>query len=89
MVVVVIWLVCFCKVQFRPESCVSFQLKAESTKDEVAFTDCSGIAVEWLGRLGCFPSILNMASDCKHSFLFPFGNMSFTEKYSTETRLQH
>lgn len=45
-VVVGIWLVCFCKVQFRTESCVSFQLKGESTKDEVAFTDCSGIAVE-------------------------------------------
>ena len=48
----------------------------------------AGIAAEEIGRIGFFP-ILNMASGFKHNFLLPFGNMSFTEEYSTETRLQH
>lgn len=45
----------------------------------------TGIAEEELGRIGYFSPILNMASGSKHDFFLPFGNMSFTEEYSTQT----
>lgn len=35
-----------------------------------------GIANEELARVGYFSPTLNMASDFKHNFLLPFGNMN-------------
>lgn len=67
-------------------------LKGESIKDEVALHCLQLLGlVQQLnsqGRMGYFSFILNMGSGCKHSFLFPFGNMGFTEIYYMETRLQ-